>query len=141
VPNRRRWLLLVLGLAGLAVLAAAMVASMTSREDRITRQSYNGIRAGMTEHEVEKLLGGPAGDYTNGWYAPPMIIGGCGLCDDELYRNVDVRVQLEWTGSKGEVWIGFDERGRVMQKYFWPVVRVDRSHEPLIVTLRRWLRF
>ncbi len=137
---RRRLLLMVIGIAGFAVLGAGLIACLTSPGDRISRASYNEIKAGMSEQEVQVLLGGPAGDYTGGRYCIPMLMGGCRLCTDELYGNLaDVRLRLEWTGSKGAVWIGLDEHGKVMQKFHFPVVPVDRSGETLLAKLRRWL--
>lgn len=139
--QRRRLLLLVLGFACFAVLGAWLVACLTSQGDRISRESYNEIKAGMTEQEVEGLLGGPAGDYTNGRCHVPYIGNACSLCDEESYfaEIAEIRESRDWTGCKGLVSVGLNEGGRVVEKRFFPVVPSDPNAQTLLAKLRRWL--
>jgi len=58
---RRRTLLVVL--AGLAVVVAAGVVVLWPRPERITRENFERIKEGMSQAEVEEILG-PPGDYT-----------------------------------------------------------------------------
>jgi hypothetical protein len=57
---RRRKLLVAL--AGLAVVAAGAVVLWPEPPSRITRENFDRIREGMTQAEVEAILG-PPGDY------------------------------------------------------------------------------
>jgi hypothetical protein len=59
---RRRTLLVAL--AGLAVVAAGVVV-LWQRPSRVTWENYEQIAPGMTQAEVESILGTP-GDYTTG---------------------------------------------------------------------------
>jgi hypothetical protein len=59
--KHRRLLLSLVLLIAFAVAGVGVVA-WTVPKDRINRQSYDAIRGGMTEGNVENLLGGPAAD-------------------------------------------------------------------------------
>jgi hypothetical protein len=60
---RRRKLLVAL--AGLAVVVAVGVVVLWPPEDRITEANLERIKEGMTQAEVEAILG-PPGDYRTG---------------------------------------------------------------------------
>lgn len=137
---RRRLLLMVLGIALLTLLGAGLLACLTNRGHRISRESYNQIKAGMTEQELEGLLGGPAGDYTNGRYQVGYIAEPCSLCDEALYAEIsEIRSSRDWTGFQGLVSVGLNERGRVVEKRYFPVCPVDPVGETLLARFRRWL--
>jgi len=51
------WILLIAGPASRLI---------TGSKPSINRESYDRIQLGMTSQEVEKILGGPAGDYGPG---------------------------------------------------------------------------
>ena len=53
-----------MGLLGILVLACFLVLGVKPKH-RITQESARLIRSGMTETEVEALLGRPPGDYTS----------------------------------------------------------------------------
>lgn len=57
------WAGLLVALAG-AVLVGVWLARAPAH--RITFENLKEIRAGLTEQEVETILGAPAGDYSNG---------------------------------------------------------------------------
>jgi hypothetical protein len=52
-------------LAGAAVLVAAAAFTLRPRPHRITRENYDRVQLGMSQSEVEAILG-PPGDYRNG---------------------------------------------------------------------------
>jgi hypothetical protein len=67
--RKHRWKLLAL--AGLA-LASVMAFALWPRPSRVTRATYDRIKAGMSRAEVEAILG-PPGDYSSGptkWVNP-----------------------------------------------------------------------
>jgi hypothetical protein len=98
---RRRKLLVVL--AGLAVVAAAAVAIALwpqPASSLMTRQNFDRIRQGMTQAEVEAILGSP-GDYRTslgqtvdplGQLAPEMADYGPTLATWQLFGNGPNRV-------------------------------------------------
>jgi hypothetical protein len=59
----RKRLLLGLGLLALVLLGGYLVLWLTAPSHRITAEAAAKIRAGMTEQQVEGLLGGLAGVY------------------------------------------------------------------------------
>jgi len=61
---RKHWLLGLLTLA-LVFGASAMLLSLPQRESAIARKNFDRIQEGMTEAEVEAILGGPPGKYTD----------------------------------------------------------------------------
>src|ERR1700690_3989445 len=70
MARKRKTLLLALGgLMFLGVLAAATYFTLRPRVV-ITEETVAQIKPGMTEAEVEAILGGPARDYTEGRYYP-----------------------------------------------------------------------
>jgi hypothetical protein len=62
MKHRRRFLLSLVLLVGLAVVGVGVVAWVVPK-DRINDQSYVAIKPEMTEELVEALLGVPPGDY------------------------------------------------------------------------------
>jgi hypothetical protein len=70
--SRNHWwlclaLLSILGVGNFAILLTA-----PSRRSGITKENFDRIRDGMTEAEVEEILGGPPGTYTDRLVVVPM---------------------------------------------------------------------
>jgi hypothetical protein len=90
-------------------LAALVVAAcrFIQPPPRIDQASYEMIQIGMTEREVEALIGAPAGDYGvgQGWYA----IG------DHFYSVSDPCEPDEsrWIGQGHAIVVRFDSKGKV----------------------------
>ena len=79
--------------AGLIVLLIPSLLLPTSRpKSAINQENFDRIQVGMTEDEVEAILGGPPGNYTDRRY--PMSYTGGSL----LYRS--------WIGDGGVISIG-----------------------------------
>jgi hypothetical protein len=100
--NRR----LLLWLAGVALIGLGVwiVAGALRPRHNISQAGFELIRAGMTEREVETILGGPAGDYTHGRVDPSECIpSGEWLLDGK-----------EWVGNESIVTVAFDEEGKVL---------------------------
>jgi hypothetical protein len=123
----RRWLLILGALGLLAVVGVLVLVFLPQPGDRITRETFDEIREGMTLWEVEQLIGVPPGDYTTGdrvVYLPPASAG-------------HGPIRHEWQGDEGgiEVWLNAD--GRVVWKDFTSVVAFKRHS--LLERLRRRL--
>jgi hypothetical protein len=105
-----------------AVLAVSLLGFGTALllwpRDRITKASWEKIRIGMTEKEVEGILSGPG-----------KILGGPGQGWDNTKRGEKV-----WLGRRGSILISF-KNGDVIGK-FWDK---DDSGPTFIDRLRDWL--
>jgi hypothetical protein len=134
VNMRRRTLLVVL--AGLAVVVAVgVVALWPQAVDRVTKESYDRIHAGMTRTEVEAILG-PPGDYSSGPTSGGIDYGG--ILEARM-RGSDAG---SWNGDTGEILLTFDER-RVTTMHFGPnEVRRLRPFDTVLWRLKRlWHRW
>jgi hypothetical protein len=92
-------------LVGLTVLAgtAALWLSLVLGGDRITWRSFQRIQVGMTQKEVEAILGGPPGEY-----AVPKI---------GLTRFTPP--EGEWWGAEAIIVIEFTKERRVLRKWLY----------------------
>jgi hypothetical protein len=91
--------------------------------DRITAESYEQIRVGMTEKDVEDILGGPG-------KKPPFTSNGI------FVRRGVAETFSFWIGRNGFIEIEFDNDRRVIDKYFHKV----QSSDPISIDrLRDWL--
>jgi hypothetical protein len=61
----RKRLLLSLGLLGLVLLGGYLLLWLTAPRHRVSQLGWQQIEAGMTQEEVERVLGGPPGDYAS----------------------------------------------------------------------------
>ena len=89
--------------------------------DRITPQSWKDIRLGMTEKEVEEILGGAGmSEKQCSAHIQESVIKTLELVEPN--RSVWVlRFQLHtfWVGQRGKMQIEFDGQGCVSGKAFW----------------------
>jgi hypothetical protein len=105
--TRRR--LVTIGLP--AVLFVCLAVFFFLPRHRINADGFECIERGMTEGEVEAILGGPAGDYTRGRYHSRRVWAGAHR--DWYYKT--------WTGKGVEITIAFNRRdGTVGLKYIYP---------------------
>jgi hypothetical protein len=113
-------------------------------KDRITKESWEKIRVGMRQKELETILGGP-GISVEEWDAQhalrqklraPFIPTGVFLMEPDSIDHFVNTVGKVWTGRYGGIRIEFDERGHVSGKIFegW------RSSDPTFLNhVRDWL--
>jgi hypothetical protein len=93
--RRRR---VVVGLVVLALVAVAAVA-LWPRGPRPCRATFEQVQYGRTFEEVCATVGGPPGDYSDG-YSCMMWMGG-------------PRAGRTWLSDDGELYAEFDATGRV----------------------------
>jgi hypothetical protein len=133
---KRRWLWLLL-VGGLIVLAGTKILR-PGRTDRITEANCTSIQKGMTEEEVEAILGGPPGSY-EAWPRtrppfdpsdPPYTRAGLLLPDRSIWRS--------WIGEHGVAWIFFDPSGRVEKASF---VEIPPERKGPSARLREWVQY
>ena len=99
----------------------------------INRQNYKRIRDGMTQSQVERILGDLPGDHRTF----PFEVG---MRAAEHSQKIDEGCCVEWwQGDDGIIAVRFDETGKVVGALFaMPVCRPD-PESPLDM-LRRLLR-
>jgi hypothetical protein len=134
---RRRKLLVAL--AGLAVVVAVGVVGLwpQPQSDRVTREYYNRIHAGMALGEVVATLG-PPGDYTTG---PTEFRGVQAIEDTSRWTSPDKK----WEGDQGVIFVALDRGAaqRIRRAWFRGWTKIEQS--PLDNLLwrakRQWRRW
>jgi hypothetical protein len=118
------WSGLLVALAG-AGFAGVVWLTMPA-PSRINDATVASIRPGMTGADVERLLGGPPGDYTTRDVYWAM----------ESSRLVPPGTPLSWIGDEGEATVYFDEEGGVTGAFFDYAFSPPK---PFLDRLRSWL--
>jgi hypothetical protein len=126
MPRRKRVLLWAGLLVLLAGVGMAGVLWVTPAPSRISHATVERIQPGMAKSEVERLLGGPPGDYTT----RPLV----SLMDST--RLVPPVTPVRWLGDQGEVAVYFDQEERVSDVVFHPC---SEPRETFLARFRRWL--
>jgi hypothetical protein len=137
----RRWRLLVAP-AGLAVVVVLW--PQPPSRIRITRETFERIREGMSRAEVLAILGGPPGDYRGGPTTAPQGIPFIGpqLRDGATTKDILARAaklldhdepleitpcsRVTWSGDVGELSVCFGADG-TQSSYFWAVSRLPQG--------------
>lgn len=126
---RRRLLLMVLGLTGLAAVGLTVVAWLVGPSPhRISVESFEKIKAGMTEAEVLAVFGVPPGDYMRSRTIVALRVHGVGRRTGEC---------KEWRSDEGIFLVWFDGDG-IVSATNQPLA-VMSSDDSLLDKLRRWL--
>lgn len=109
---RKRTLIVLCLLATAAVLALTVVVLSSATSPGITPHNIEAIIPGMSRAEVDALMGKPPGLYdTNvSVESVPLLNNG-----------------KHWIGSRAAVYITFDARDRVVEKYPLAVKPMGRS--------------
>jgi hypothetical protein len=68
---------------------------------------YDRIENGITQEDVEAILGGPPGDYRTQSYPINFHCGSWGPPSGRME---------EWLGNDGNIWVVFDEENKVVWK-------------------------
>ena len=140
MKRKLKWLSIVLAVSLLGFGTALLLWP----RDRITAESWQKIRIGMTEEEVAEILGNP-GISEEEFQAKDVrlekILGRLEI-EDLTLEEPEARGDLVWnkvriwTGRRGRILIDLDEHNHVCWKRFEPVRWIDRS---ILDRLRDWL--
>jgi len=128
----RKRLLLSFGFLAALLLAGYVTLRLTAPpRHRITQENIEAIRVGMSEDEVEAILGVPAGNYCSFecFYSYPAFAR---QEPTDLPGN-----KKEWVGEDNCIRVRFDDSGRVAAMRYGHVL--GRVSEPFLTKLRRWL--
>jgi hypothetical protein len=124
---RRRRLRWMLTLAGLAVVVAVGVVVLWPRADLVTLENFQRLRCGMTEAEVEAILG-PSGDHTSGDTEPDLEHQKWQyLTPPESYGRQEAL--KGWIADRACIGVGFDSAGNVGSAFCIPMRNID--HGPI----------
>jgi hypothetical protein len=142
MKRKLKWLSIVLAVSLLGFGTALLLWP----RDRITAESWQKIRIGMTEEEVAEILGGPgmsreeaAAEYfrlEKELGRPPYEIQDPRLEEPEVPENVDGDTARIWTGRRGSIMIELTLDDHVGWKHF-QVVRWTNGG--FLDRLRDWL--
>jgi hypothetical protein len=124
---RRRWFWL--GMAFIVIAIAAGQQLIPFANPRISQAVCEKIREGMTESDVEELIGAPAGDYTTGPVTRAPCLG-------TGYVVVECETRKEWISDQGAIVVRFDQNKKVVLAQFSGVTRINES---LLSLIRRRL--
>jgi hypothetical protein len=97
----------------------------------VNRSKFDLIQVGMKLSDVEKLLGGPPGDYRTAEVELDLSVGTPQF--DNVMFAPEVLTQKQrfrhewWQGDEGTAWVCFDEQSNVVKKEFTPGERVSPS--------------
>jgi hypothetical protein len=112
--RKRLWVLAGVGIVLAAGASATALALLHVRSPRIDREHFDRIAVGMGQPDVEAIMGGPPGDYTDRhcvmsrkwFYFCPNAASYLG----ESYE--------EWLGDGGVIVVTLDKDHRVTNKAF-----------------------
>jgi hypothetical protein len=123
--------MLVLIAVGMLAVGAALF--IYTRPPRICRERFERIQEGMTQEEVEAILGRPPGNYRE--YRPLVFVGGADF-GDVIWACQEPGFHVEhWTIDELRIEVGFRSNGTVLRKeYFDSGFR----HDSLWLRVRAW---
>jgi hypothetical protein len=113
--SNRYWLMLLTA-SVMTLLIGGTLALLLRKPIRISEASCHRIQPGMTQREVEVILGAPPGDYETGRRGIMLDLYGNGVLMQEGRRE-------EWGGDDGIIQVGFGPDGTVLWKRFVPAGR------------------
>jgi hypothetical protein len=138
---RKRLLILAsFALAAAVTVPAALLhhayRQKLARGRLIDAEHCGRIKEGMSQAEVEAILGGPPGDFTTGAvvYSPLGAVIYSPLFADLSSSHVREEV---WDGNEGEILVCFDKQGAVWFSLYQTGTMVPLS---FVDRLRAWLR-
>ena len=141
MKRKLKWLAIVLAVSLLGFGTALLLWP----RDRITAESWKQIQIGMSEKEVEGILGGPGTDYVKwlkeyeAWLKTeqnePLVPNGIRFDESNGVQWNPEKHKL-WFGRRGSIEIQFDDEGIVRGKIFEGLRPTDPS---FFDRLRDWL--
>jgi len=141
MKRKLKWLAIVLAVSLLGFGAALLLWP----RDRITAESWQKIRIGMTEEEVAEMLGGPGVSHAESFAQYqrlekelgkfPYEIGDPSLEEPKGFVAVADTVKV-WTGRRGVILIDLDQDHHVCWKNFHGLRWINGN---ILDRLRDWL--
>ena len=135
----RKRLLLILGCVASVLLAGYVTLRLTAPRHYLFSKNFDSIQKGMTEDEVEAILGARAGAHVEGALTGSYRVDGK---NKEGWDLIKERGGKEWLGDDVCIYIRFDEEGRVAESHrttYYSMVFTNNLDESFLRKLRRWL--
>ena len=135
---KRKRLLPIFGCLAAMLLAGYVVLRLTTPSHRISAESFEAIQIGMTEQEVEAILGAGAGVHTSRCDTGSYF-GRCGdpVLGMDMTKRQGVLRGKEWVTEDVSIYIFFDKNGLVARKCSG--TGEPHGDESFLGKLRRWL--
>ncbi|MBL8799816.1 MAG: hypothetical protein JNM56_38395 [Planctomycetia bacterium] len=111
MPRRR--ILIGFGLFMVSFAAALTVFILAHPKPVIDEATKNRIRPGMTEVEVDDIIGAPEGLYTPGNF----ITGRKSY--DVIFHFPGAAKRKRWVGEQGIILVYFDSHGKALESFFY----------------------
>lgn len=103
----RRRILIGLGVFMVLALAVLAVFMLTRAQPTIDPATASRIARGMTEAEVDAVIGAPEGSYGRGSFL--------GRQEFDIFKTIGGSTKRKrWSGEDGMILVWFDSQGRVM---------------------------
>lgn len=125
----RRWLL---GTIPILLCGLLLAAWSWWSPDAINPSTYQRIHLGMTQGEIEKVIGLPAGNSGRGSIIAVTVLAESQLSEDPFPRD---QLRAIWTGSRYAILVRFDDEGTAIGCSLYEVSR----RPALLGMLRSWL--
>jgi len=122
--TKKHWSLLVVVLLLALVLAPDLWLRYCQWRMDISEASWERIERGMTEDEVIRILGVPAGLYSGTYWG--------GHPSQTTFFVVEGTEKKQWTGKEFVIEIGFDQENKVAWSRLTTLMTSDRQDEPII---------
>jgi hypothetical protein len=108
----RKWGVAILALA--LLLVGTLLPLVVPRHCPVNRAAFERVKEGMTQAEVEEILGGPPGDYRTRPHGTNIYLS-------RMFSGLDPIIE-DWEGDEGSVAVeyepGADGRERVTKTHF-----------------------
>jgi hypothetical protein len=102
----------------LAVAAKPIL--MPAGNPRLTKENYGRLEPGMSQEDVEALLG-PPGDFRTGPTVCEFMISLDYLKAAGLWGKNPELSEQHWDGDEAEITVFFDTDGRVVRSHLFPM--------------------
>jgi len=113
--------------AGVLAVIGGFLAVLILLRDHITVENFQKIQPGMTEKEVESVLGQSADHQYHPWNVVPFM-----AVDSEKIPEWE----KAWEGQHGMIIIHVDAQGKVCKRGFFPE---EKAGKGLFARLRQWI--
>lgn len=136
LARRLRWPLLLLGLLAVLVGVAGW---LLLPADPIGPRAFERIQLGMTEEEVEAVMGSPAGSYVSETITDAQLIRRRYLIEwKRMDSDNGKRYSKAWHGDSYWIQVDVNEQGKALAAGLFDK-RTDLSQPTFLDRLRAWL--
>lgn len=131
-----RWALVLVGIPTFLTFFGMAAAWWTAPKHRIGWAGYGQVEFGMTEREVEEVLGVPPGSHLELPEGQTVVYV---HAEAASRGRTGLAKGYSWVGNDGNLGVSFDDDGKVAGVSFTPLRRMNSTPvDELLRWLRRW---